>query len=127
MPIQSDSSAQPGPAPGSANETVDLRAEADALRHSSLWQERGQSSRTLLKQPGLRLVLIALRSGSRIPQHSTHLRLCLQTLAGHVQLTLPDQTIDLAAGRLLVLDRAIPHDVVALQDSEILLSLSGPP
>jgi quercetin dioxygenase-like cupin family protein len=95
------------------------------LRDSALWLERGQNSKTLLKLPDLRLVLIALKSGHQIQRHQTDLRLNLTTFAGHVQLTVGDQTIDLPAGHVLVLDPAIPHDVAALEDSVILLSLSS--
>jgi quercetin dioxygenase-like cupin family protein len=105
--------------------TFDLAAEAQALRDSALWRERGQSSRTLLKLPDFRLVMIALKSGHQIQRHQTDLRLNLNTVAGHVQLTVGDETIDLPAGRVLVVDPAIPHDVTALEDSVILLSLSS--
>jgi quercetin dioxygenase-like cupin family protein len=69
--------------------------------------------------------MIALRSGHQIQQHQTDLRLNLNTFAGHVQLTVGDEVIDLPAGHVLVLDPAIPHDVTALEDSVILLSLSS--
>lgn len=105
--------------------TLDLEAEAQALRSSALWQERGQISRTLLKLPDIRLVMIALKSGHRIQRHQTDMRLNLTTLAGHVQLAIGDETIDLPEKRALVLDPAIPHDVVALEDSVLLLSLTS--
>ncbi len=105
--------------------TFDLEAEAQLLRDSALWRERGQNSKTLLKLPDLRLVLIALKAGHQIQRHQTDLRLNLTTFTGHVQLTVNDETIDLHAGRVLVLDPKIPHDVAALKDSVILLSLSS--
>ncbi len=33
---------------------------------------------------------------------------------------------DLPVGRLLVLDRAMPHDVVAIEDSAFLLTIAWP-
>ena len=105
--------------------TLDLEAEAQALRNSALRRERGQNSRTLLKLPDLRLVMIALQSDHRIQRHQTDLRLNLMTFAGHVQLTVGDETIDLPAGRVLVLDPTIPHDVTALEDIVLVLSLSS--
>jgi quercetin dioxygenase-like cupin family protein len=105
--------------------TFDLEAEAQALRDSSLWRERGQNSRTLLKLPGMRLVIIALKSGHRIQRHQTDMRLVLTAFAGHVQLTVGDETVDLPSGRVLVLEPAIPHDVAAVEDSVLLLSLSS--
>ena len=104
--------------------TFDLEAEAQLLRDSTLLRERGQNSRTLLNLPDLRLVMIALKSGHRIKRHQTALRLNLTTFAGHVQLTVNDETIDRPAGRALVLDPKIPHDLAALEDSVILLSLN---
>ena len=109
----------------SPSTTFDLEAEAQALRDSPLWRERGQNSRTLLKRPDIRLVMIALKSGHQIQQHQTDLRLNLNTFAGHVQLTVGDKVIDLPAGHVLVLDPAIAHDVTAVEDSVILLSLSS--
>jgi len=105
--------------------TFDLEAEAQLLRDSALWRDRGQNSRTLLKLPDLRLVLIALKSGHQIKRHQTDMRLNLTAFAGHVQLTVNDETIDLPGGHVLVLDPTIPHDVAALEDSVILLSLSS--
>lgn len=105
--------------------TFDLEAEAQLLRDSPLWRNRGQNSRTLLKLPELRLVMIALKSGHQIQRHQTDLRLNLTAFSGHVQLTVNGQTIDLPAGHVLVLDPAIPHDVTALEDSVLLLSLSA--
>jgi quercetin dioxygenase-like cupin family protein len=109
----------------SSSTTFDLTAEAEALRDSAIWQERGQNSRTLLKLPGLSLVMIALKSGHRIQRHQTDHRLNLQTFTGHVQLNVADDTIDLPKGNVLVLEPSIPHDVVALENSVILLSLSA--
>lgn len=105
--------------------TFDLKVEAAALRDSELYSERGQNSRTLLKNDDLRLVMIALKSGHQIKQHKTEFRLNLNAVEGHVQLTVEGELIDLPAGNVLVLDPTVPHDVTALEDSVILLSLSG--
>jgi hypothetical protein len=37
-----------------------------------------------------------------------------------------DKTFDLPPGRVLVLDRAVPHDVEALVDSAFLLTVAHP-
>jgi hypothetical protein len=38
----------------------------------------------------------------------------------------PEQPVDLPAGHLLVLDRAIEHDLEAVEESAILLTISWP-
>lgn len=104
--------------------SFDLAAEADALRREEPWRAGGHNARTLIKHADLRIVLIVLRAGARLHEHKTDNRISVQTLSGHVRLHLPNEAIDLPAGRMLVLDKAIPHDVVADEDSAILLTMS---
>jgi hypothetical protein len=39
---------------------------------------------------------------------------------------LPEKAIDLPAGHMLALERALPHDVEALEDSAFLLTITWP-
>lgn len=105
----------------------DLTAETKALLDSSPWRVGGHAARTLVMHPDFRLVLITLRSENRLSQHRTDQRISVHVLTGHVRMRLSDQTVDLPAGQVLVLDKAILHDVVAVEDSTFLLSLSGNP
>lgn len=107
--------------------SFDLVAETQALLNSPIWELSGHTATTLVKHEDFRLVLIVLKAGRSLRQHQTDQRISVQTLTGRVQMKLPGQTADLPAGRVLVLDKAIAHDVVALEDSAFLLSLSGVP
>ena len=79
-----------------------------------------------MKQPDLRIVLVALKAEKKLEEHEADARISIQTLRGHVTLQLPDQTVDLPAGHVLALDRAIRHDVVAVKESAFLLTISWP-
>jgi quercetin dioxygenase-like cupin family protein len=103
----------------------DLNAEIEQLRREPAWQN-GRNSKTLVKQPDFRLVLTVLRAGVRIASHRASGRISVQALGGHIRMHLPDRAVDLPAGRLLALDRAVPHDVEALTDSAFLLSIAWP-
>ena len=46
--------------------------------------------------------------------------------AGKSQMRLQEEDFDLTAGHLLALDRAIPHDAKALEDSAFLLTITWP-
>lgn len=107
--------------------SLDLNAETQSLRTSASWQQGKQSARTLLMQPDLQVVLIAMPSGSRLERQKATQRILVQVLEGHVTLDLPLRSLSLVAGNLLALDKSIVHEVLALQDSTILLSLSGAP
>ena len=47
-------------------------------------------------------------------------------LSGRLLIKLDEQTVELPAGQLLVLEKSLSHDVTALEDSALLLSISWP-
>ena len=103
----------------------DLLEEIESLHKEDAWlQETGPSSKTLVKHSDLRIVLLAMRKKMSMHEHRTAARISVQTLAGHIRLRLPDRTVELPAGQLLVLDQCVPHDVEAEEDSAFLLTLS---
>jgi quercetin dioxygenase-like cupin family protein len=103
----------------------DLLQEIENLHKEDAWlQSTGPSSKTLVKHPDLRVVLIAMRKNMRMSEHKTTATISVQTLAGHICLRLPDRTADLPMGQLLVLDQGVRHDVEAVEDSAFLLTMS---
>jgi quercetin dioxygenase-like cupin family protein len=99
-----------------------------------LWREDaarvGRNAKTLVKQDDFRVVLTVLKAGRRIQEHKAAGRVSIQAVQGHIRLrTGPEATselIDLPAGRLLLLDRGVRHDVEALTDSAFLLTVAWP-
>ena len=103
----------------------DLLEEIQSLHKEDAWlQGTGPSSKTLVKHSDLRIVLLAMKKSMSMHEHKTAARISVQTLAGHIRLRLPDRTVELPAGQLLVLDQCVPHDVEAEEDSAFLLTLS---
>src|SRR5437764_207348 len=96
-----------------AEETAQLHAE-------EAWLRTGRNSKTLVKQPDFRIVLIALQKGGHIEEHSADARISIYTLSGHLKLQMPEQTIDLPGGHLLVLDRDSRVGAVLLNVSALL-------
>jgi quercetin dioxygenase-like cupin family protein len=105
-----------------------LASELDQLHRDESWlHPTGRSSRTLVKYPDLRILLIAMKANTRMHEHTAASRISVHTLNGHIRLHLPERVVDLPAGNLLVLDQCISHDVEAYEDSAFLLTLSWPP
>ena len=105
-----------------------LTSELDLLHREESWlQTTGRSSKTLVKHPDLRIVLIAMKTNTRMHEHTAAARISVHSLNGHIRLHLPERVVDLPAGQLLVLDQCVPHDVEAAEDSAFLLTLSWPP
>lgn len=101
----------------------DVTAEIGQLRREREW-ESGHNSKTLVKYDTMRIVLIVLRAGTRIPEHQAEGAVSIQAIEGHIRLRAADRTFDLPAGGLLTLGRGIRHDVEAVEDSAFLLSIA---
>src|ERR1022692_4174396 len=104
---------------------IDLERELQQLRREDSWQrETGRSSKTLAKYPDFRIVLILMKSGTRMRQHRTEGRISIQQLKGQVCIHLADRQVNVSTGHLLVLDCGVLHDVEALEESALLLTIS---
>ena len=103
----------------------DLIAEVDRLHTESTWNT-GHNARTLIKYDDLRVVLMALKVGSRIPEHRANGRISVQVLSGHIRLNAAGRAFDLRPGSLLALDDRAPHDLEALDESAVLLTIAWP-
>ncbi len=103
----------------------DLPAQIDELRREDAYQ-RGRAAKTLVKYDDFRVVLTALKAGVRIQEHRTAGRISVQPVTGHIRMHLKGKTVDLPAGRLVVLDREVAHDVEALEESAFLLTIAWP-
>lgn len=126
-PKQSSSSSairSPGPLE-SPILSFDLNAEIEQLRCENAWQS-GRNSKTLVKHTDFRVVLIVLKSNVRLHEHKAAGRISVQAIAGHIRMHVRDKVIDLLAGHMLALERALPHDVEALEDSAFLLTIAWP-
>jgi quercetin dioxygenase-like cupin family protein len=102
-----------------------LERELQQLRQEDSWQrETGRSSRTLAKYPDFRIVLILMKSGTRMRQHRAEGRVSIQQLKGQVRIHLTERKGTVSSGHLLVLDCGVLHDVEALEESALLLTIS---
>ncbi len=103
--------------------TFDLAAIESELRTEGAYQRDGHAARTLTREADMRIVLIVMKAGARIAEHRANETASVHTLSGHMQLHLPDATVDLPTGQVLVIERGLKHDVEAVQDGAFLLTL----
>jgi quercetin dioxygenase-like cupin family protein len=101
----------------------DLEAETASLRAEWPYEKHGHNARTLLKHAGFRMVLVALRAGTRVPETSTYNHLAVQNLRGRLRLHLPDAQIELGPAGLLGIGPLVLHGIEALEDSVFTLCL----
>lgn len=104
----------------------DLEAELARLRSEDTWRRNGHNAQTLAKYPDVRIVLGCARAGTRMPTHEPNERLTVQCISGHVRVYAAGKAMDVKAGHLAVVDKAMAHDIEAVKDSAFLLSVSWP-
>jgi quercetin dioxygenase-like cupin family protein len=104
---------------------VRLAEQLERLTQEPTWRERGRNAITLTKEPGLRLVLMVLGQGTKISEHQAAGPLTLHVLSGSVIFRRHGSADTLGAGELIVLEAAIDHEVEALEESAVLLTLTG--
>ena len=114
---------QPHPVQGNAFDTAPLARE---LRGEAAYEREGHTARTLVREADLRIVLMVMKAGAIIKEHRANETASVYTLSGHVRLRMGDRVVDLPSGRLLVLERELPHNVEAVDESSVLLTLGGP-
>jgi len=104
---------------------VGLADQLDRLKQESTWRTSGRNAITLTKEPTLRLVLLLLGKGTKMPEHQAAGPLTLHVLSGSVAFRAGDRTEEVGAGELIVLESAIGHDIEALKESACLLTLAS--
>lgn len=101
----------------------DLPAEMEHLRHGQIYEHGGPSGRTLLKEPDLRIVLMTLKAGGRMEEHSASGPSSIHVIEGLVRVQLPEGQGELGPGNVLTMESAVRHEVEAVEDSAFLLTI----
>jgi quercetin dioxygenase-like cupin family protein len=103
----------------------DLPREAAALRRERSWDRGDRNAKTLVQEPGLRAVLVALRPGARLDDHASHAQVTVQGLAGRLRVHLADRTVEVGPGRLVSIEPGVAHALEALDETTFLLTIAG--
>jgi quercetin dioxygenase-like cupin family protein len=106
--------------------SIDLNSEIGSLHREEDWRIKGIARKALIRYSDFRLTLIAMKRATRIEEHHNPGRISVNSVAGHIRMRAGEQAFDLPNGRVLVLDRAVRHDVEALEDSAFLLTVALP-
>jgi quercetin dioxygenase-like cupin family protein len=103
----------------------DLGEQIEQLQQEPYWQS-GRNSKTIVHHEDFRMVVTAIQANTTIHEHRTAGRLAVQILRGHMRMHANGEEFDLPAGRILVVDQAVPYDMHAIEDSAFLLTIAWP-
>jgi quercetin dioxygenase-like cupin family protein len=105
--------------------TFDLPAILADMKQEPTWQTARRNAVTLLKQPGLRVVLVGLQGGAALASHQTDSPVTVQALEGRIAVRVGADEFVLSAGQLLTLRPGLEHTVRAQAESAFLLTLAS--
>jgi quercetin dioxygenase-like cupin family protein len=101
-----------------------LTREGDALLTRARGTRALRSSKQLVKEPRLRVTLLALAKGAALAQHRVEGAVSIQVLRGRAALQVADGERPLKAGDLVSLTSGVGHSLSARADSVVLITLS---
>ena len=84
----------------------------------------GHYGRTLLRTADMRIVLMILEQGTRLPEHQVDGTSTIQVLDGRVTVSLLGSSFDLAPGQMLAIERGVRHALAASVDSAIVMTIA---
>lgn len=114
---------EPAPSPESFPiARLDLVAEVRQLRASPA--PRGHVAKAVLHRPHLRMVLMVLRIGMRLPHHHAKSSLLIHVVEGRIIVALLDSDFELGPGEILAIEPELAHAVVAVEDSALLMTVA---
>lgn len=107
----------------------DLHQVAAALRAEAAKGNSGHRQETLYHRGGMTVALFLFAAHAQMRQHRAKGVVVIQVCRGHLRISAEGKVHELAAGRLLILAPNVEHDVVAQEETEMLLTvyLSGTP
>ena len=104
---------------------VDLGTELAVLRTTDSYKAADHAAKTIVKQPGIRVVLIALKAGGHMHEHHADWAITVQGVDGNVEFNVAGRTVALTAGHLLTVAAGTPHQVTGIDESALLLTIGG--
>jgi quercetin dioxygenase-like cupin family protein len=105
--------------------TFDIPTLLAQLKHEDLWRTGKRNAMTLLKDRGLRVVLIVMHASTAIPSHQAESPLSVQVVEGRLQVRTDAEPVTLKKGHMLALQAGIRHEIEALEESALLLTLAA--
>lgn len=102
---------------------LDVHAELAEVRRGAAYQESDHAAKTLVKEAGLDLVLIALKAGGQVREHRARVPILVQAIEGEVGFWVDEREFDLRPGRLVAVDADLPHRLEARTEAAVLLTL----
>jgi quercetin dioxygenase-like cupin family protein len=102
---------------------VDLQAMIKRLRAEPGAGERGHRQETLYRRGGATIALFVFDRFTRLEEHKASGIVSMHVLRGRLKITAGGTAHDLRAGQMLITAPDVPHEIVAEEESEMLVNI----
>jgi quercetin dioxygenase-like cupin family protein len=105
--------------------TFDLSELIADVRADENFIQTGRLGRTLVKDDALRLTLTVLAAGAEVGTHQAAEPMTLQVLEGRLTYRVGEEHFELGKGEFLFFGPGHAQDIRALEDTALLLTITG--
>ncbi|HUF49512.1 MAG TPA: cupin domain-containing protein [Longimicrobiales bacterium] len=105
--------------------TFELQPQIEQLRADESYQRSGRLGRTLARSGRLRLVLVVLSADVEVGTHQADSPMTIQLVEGRIGFRIHGEDHELRAGQVLFFEAGEAHDIRALEETALLLTLSA--
>lgn len=105
--------------------TFDLAELVDRLRAEDHYRQTGRIGRTLIKEGALRITLTVIAEDAEVGTHHAVSPMTLQVLEGRLRYRVAEEEFEIREGELLFFGPGHAEDIRALEDTALLLTITG--
>jgi len=105
-------------------QSYDLDAEVARLREEKEWQDGRRNAITLRKGENLSVVLLVMKRGDKLKEHSAPGSITLSVREGLIRFAAAGEIVEAGEGTVLACDAGVRHSVEALSDAVCLLHVA---
>ncbi|MEO6681262.1 MAG: hypothetical protein ABIN48_00425 [Ginsengibacter sp.] len=103
---------------------MDLNEYSKTIKSEKAWKEKDRNAITVFKTDAMSMVLIALHKNAVLERHTANGTLNVQVLNGEIDFATDHQKINMKQGQVIALHAGVPHEVSAIKESVLLLTIA---
>ncbi len=105
-------------------QSFDLEETISRLRGEKEWREGRRNAITLRKGEGLNVVLLVMKGGDRLDEHSAPGPISVAVREGRIRFTAGEEEVEAGPETMLTCDAGTRHTVEALEDAVCMLTIA---
>jgi quercetin dioxygenase-like cupin family protein len=102
----------------------DLTSLIERIKQEDDWNTGKHNAITLMKTARMRIVLIAMHAGNEIKMHQSEGPISVHIIEGLLHFITEEESVILKKGQLLTLHENVQHELIAIEETTFLLTMS---